>query len=88
MIFSRYRKFLLAGCMLIALVFFAAPYVAMAQGVDEAEESIGKILCIPEKNSDGNDLYICINRLYKFTLAIGGIGAVTMIVFADRKSVV
>ncbi len=52
-------------------------------GADVAEESIGTFLCVPSKGSSGGkDLYTCINKLYKFTVAFGGIGAVLMLVIA------
>lgn len=49
----------------------------------KTEQSLTDVLCTPESSGgQGNVLYFCINRIYKVTIAIGGIGAVVFIVVA------
>jgi hypothetical protein len=78
-----FKKTILAFSLAITLFFSFSPYLALAQSsTTEADQSIKDLLCAPEDNSQGNDLYNCVNKLYKFAIAIGGIGAVAMIVVA------
>src|SRR6185436_8771914 len=74
-----------------ALIFIvagaSAPIVASAQTAatpGKAESSIADILCSPSPQGApaGQDLYRCINKLYRVALVIGSIGAVLMIVVA------
>lgn len=77
---------------LLAEVFlgFASPVLAQTTQTVQtggAESSIKELLCAPtdasgNTNAASDDLYNCINKLYKFAIAFSSVGAVFMIVVA------
>jgi hypothetical protein len=88
MIYATWKALLLFAIIFFGAVAYMPDATALAQvtssakAPDVAEQSIGSLLCIPDKNNPGKDLSGCINKLYRFAVAIGGIGAVLMIVIA------
>ncbi|HYF05617.1 MAG TPA: hypothetical protein VEA59_05600, partial [Patescibacteria group bacterium] len=66
---------------------FVAPHFAFAQPNPEAqsnaEESIRTFLCTPTENqAANNDLVYCINKLYRFSIAISAVASVFFLVLA------
>lgn len=46
------------------------------------QESITQFLCTPSEPSNGRDVEVCINKMYRFGIAFGGIALVFFLVYA------